>query len=335
MDCIKAIGNSIFYVWNKNQVIEYDKLLKRKHVSYQMDTSVEIFNYHISDLDKIFITESNESVTIIWNNKIVLDIDDYYIFSTFLETYDGTYIVVSMLISGAYWISSKYYGYINAIDVSCKKQRKLLYIGYFVCVCDSDFRQNNEGKSMPKKAEPSEEGINQKFATIVLGSLMYGESDPFWVKNSDKVAIYCDHRYDNIMINVDTLIRVSVSTLEADDYLEIPNNLLIQNSNHSVNIYDVNKMQLIKQINFEHKIIDYSISLNMLVACDLHFYSITSKLDLEHVNIGKNYIRDVNYLPQQYVILMDIVLHSDLLFSYLPLEIMNIELYQEILYVKY
>jgi len=55
MDLVKAIGDSIFYVWNKHQLIECNLLSKQKYVHRIEERFIKIYNYYISKSDKIFI----------------------------------------------------------------------------------------------------------------------------------------------------------------------------------------------------------------------------------------------------------------------------------------
>jgi len=323
MELIKVFDNSIFNVQNNNEIIEYNMLTKRKYL-HKIIFGTKIQDYYISGSNKVYIFQSSYRESIVWNGmKIKCDICIGPKFYKFIETNVGIHLFLlgrNFKILFSFDSLNKPYLGIGFHDISQNGKRVIYQYRHMIIFCQTD---------------------QQYHFNIICGSVLgynvHGSNafyDDIWVKNSNRLVKYRDITHGRIILNVDTLNMLSIDSIY-DNYIEIPNNNLVRIMPHFVEIYDINKMKLIKQILCSLTFIDYSKTWNMLLTDNFEYYRFTSKCELQHVYIGRNYIEDCMYVPQKVTTFMDIILHHNVLFFEMPLELLNIELYQEILQFLY
>jgi len=323
MDCIKTIGNSIFYIQNQNQVVEYNILSKRKFIRYTSLIGTKICNYHFSNLNKIFIIQDMSGEFRIVRNGCVKRTNVYSdrIFAKFYENIG----VICVFLEGLYYN----YCMINS-NACCLMTTEISYNAKWILLGTSDYicvRKINKNEDFTNAQVRGSINLGLKCEYYLGHQFKLGA---FWVTNSDKLVVYEDRYTGSTAINVDNMNVIEVDSMNRSEYIEISNNKFISTTKHFVKIYDIDKMQLIKNISIEFKFIDYSITWNALLTDNLDFYAITNELNIKRIRIGQNYVVDSERLSDvnnKIKVIMDVILCCDIELSE---DILNVELYNQI-----
>jgi len=312
-------GLSITYVDECN-IIELNLLTKRKRTVYRGEKNHSVIKYYITNTEKIIFVQDNIKGQnfLIWNEPkqrvygsciyfLDFEIDVHILIASFSRYYG---------FGRSYRI--KDYSHIKSFDVSCNNQ-------IIVFADDQHVYLKDISKS----------NLDDLYDTNNATILCNYDDNTYvsWVTYSNQIL-----RLQNIDVVVDLLINIctqkTITITKIDKIhclIEINNNKMIQIAKDYVAIYDIVEMKFIKQVKCELEFIGYSKQYDVLITKDLNYYGFDKNYELQCIVIGKNYVIDCVYIENLILTLMDTVLSNELLRE-LPLEILNIELYQTILY---
>jgi len=327
MENIQEYNNSILYCKN-NKLIEYNLLTKRRYLHYIPVDGMVILDYFMVKGNKVISIynrntcrhfDRHDKIQIIWNNKIIaknIDLGDIYR----MQVENNIYVLLS--IRGR--CGTQYCLYdIDGLIASRKLSEKNLDI-------------SSDGRWIILSDYVTDCSYVKLIDDINLLSLFdftyhLNRSDHIdgyafyirWLSNSTNFIII-----DGCVINVYTYNKLKIvkkcNVLDIDDFL-------IQSQPNSINIYDVNSLNLRSTINCNLYFVTYHRKLKIMITKNMEYYRIDSHCNLNKITMGKNYLRDRNIVPN---CIMDCILEKYLVFESLPLEIKCVELYQEILIMQ-
>jgi len=136
--------------------------------------------------------------------------------------------------------------------------------------------------------------------------------------NIEKYHIYNLNTNECLVIDI---LNYNFKKYIIDGYL-----LIINNINQQVSIYDIGTLKLLFSQNYNLDIVGVNNVLNVLITADLLCFKINDQFQFVKANIGLNYAIDCDMISMRIKYLMDIVFKL----VDLPPEILNIELYQQI-----
>jgi len=151
-----------------------------------------------------------------------------------------------------------------------------------------------------------------------------------WAKHGSKI-LYSRIQNDNLVVmNVNTSSRMEIYTSGTffDDTFIDGGDYLIECFSDHVNVYNTSTLVFLKKINMQFNTIHYHVRLGVFVI-DFECYRINSQYDFDKVVFGQNYVKDAPIVENT---IMEIIFGNSLL-SQLPMEILCVELYRELLIV--
>jgi len=309
-------GSSIMYN-NKCDIIELNLLTKQKWIIYRDETNGIVTDYYITDTNKIIRTWTGDQYTLIWNSEQLYK-GIYEIYIRFLEFETDVCVIFNSYdeYDGIHEGIREEYGYIGHVDVSYDRRQ-------IVFSDDKCIYLKNISKS------------NMKELFDTNGTKILAECDEtiiWWVEYSSRILLLHRTGMDMIM-NIQTCKTMTIIQTEIlTRLIEIKNNIMIQTMIGYIIIYDVCEMKHVKQIQCDLEFIGYSKQYDILITENLDYYRFDENYELQCIVIGKNYVIDCAYVDVILQNIMDIILDNQLLHD-LPLEILNTELYREILYL--
>jgi len=327
MKFIRDVGSSMFFYnidinGNLETIMEYDIVKRKSYVRFK--TTQQIWKCTVLNNKKIFVgTEKNNGSIIdsfYLDNQIIklpkLLIKNVNV--NVLETIHGLIIVVDNLKECAV-IHNEKITYHKASRIASSKDNhniifdlneKFYYKNIYYCNVDELFCDGHEISIWNCR------GPNRCFGT----------SSRYWIDNYFFGTGCC---HDNIH-NKDTKITCLFKhdayfyCTSTDLFFSYHNNDNVK----TINIYNANTLKIIKTITLELNIIGYNKDYDLWMTTGFKCYKMTRFFELKEVHIGENYLVDQRKIPNT---VMDIVLINELLFDLMPLELVCIELYREIL----
>jgi len=150
------------------------------------------------------------------------------------------------------------------------------------------------------------------------------EIDFFDFTNCDYlISISIDNREEIYNINNNTSL-----VLDPEYFCEcVTDRYFLACHKNRIKIYNSNSFDFLAAIDRCTIFRAFNYQLNVLIGEDLECYRITEDYHIYKVKVGENYVTDIDYLPLQIMIVMDIIVQV----INLPYEILCIELYQTIL----
>jgi len=307
MDNIQESRNSIFYIADQTKIIQYNLLSKRKEVIHTNTFRIE--RYLITDKHKIIVSIGNK--IIYWNNKLI-HLDAYRVYHiTFLSNNNQVYVY-------CIW---------GLATLICSNQKIITINEYhqiYGSQCGKRFMVYCKGHWYVKNT-PSYIEDNNK--TNLCDYFWHCNSCCmcYWIDNSDILIKnywpnWIDSKGDNYTVyNIETRkkLRVSLNSKLFDGI----SYLIVQNQ-QTILIYDIKTMDLLNTIQFPYQIIFYHKQLNIAITQDLDYY-IINKYELQKINLGINYNKDMTICPNQ---IMDIIIDNNLID--IPNDILYCEFYQ-------
>jgi len=330
----------IYHIFDGWQLVEHNMLTKQNHI---LRMKLEIIDFYMTDRDIIIITKKPKrggpiipGLIVIWNNiKIYINIS--FIRSTgFIWINNDIHVWFNDYYSMFILNRNESFAEFKRIDfaVSQNMKRILLHNDNFVTIMNNEPKCDNlnfRPLYYPIKSyNPPHLFEIQQSKNVICKS----QIEAIWVGNSDRLISF-NNGYE--VINVDTLNKCILNhyEYEYDDntnnnlnfLVEIPNNIFLAVSEYYIDFYEINTMTLLKKMKCKKKLIGYSCGYNVLFTRTYDYYCITRDLELDKITIRQNYLTDKNYTCSRIKTIMEIILDDYLLFSYLPREILNIELY--------
>jgi len=332
MRLIKGYGNSLFFVNNENEIIEYNVLIGKKRSHFYNGSYIS--NYYVENCGALVVVIYRYPIlghVLYWNNKIHVIEDRYCPY--FLKTALGLASCVSeegkrylFFNDGQKIDYTGNYRYILSNSYNCKK---------IIILCVNSIYVVNLTKWKPKYTYeiggPRSKKINSD----------YHWENLHFISNSNRLVVWtpmsADPIKNQVIQNIETDIRGCIDiSIRTDDIYDTKHGVIIgivrnfMPNQNKIFIYNAETIALIKVINNGINFIGYNKRIDVLITCKFEHYRINSRYDLEAVIVGHNY--RVDQCCAWYTNpIMDVILDTNMLFDSIPDEILNIELYRQIL----
>jgi len=297
---------------SKYHLIRYNLFTKRKDILFSSNHKIN--DYYVSEENLIVSVKKDYSNSVYWNGLLVKDCDFKHF--KFVETADGNYITNE---------TGEFYNTIDYIiippifycTVSPNGRRFICYVGggchYILDIWEHYLTSNYEFG---------------EYAKYFFNGFY---TDIQWIDNN-YLLVNC-----NIVLNLERDTKMEIS-LVGEYSLHIVNDSLLvvfeADYLHFL-IYDLVSMTFLAQIKHGIYIDYYYHKFDIFVTYDNDYYRLVQKNDqfkLVKIQIGYNYIFDLDIVPVLINNVMNVVLDSCVLFDSLPPEIINVELYQQLLH---
>jgi len=157
-----------------------------------------------------------------------------------------------------------------------------------------------------------------------------------FIQNSDRLIILVNRFYKvwqihNIETNIHECIIVildSKNIYDTNRDVFIANDYDFRTGRAKIYIYDAKTIVLIKIIKHRMNFVAYNKKIDVLITDSFEYYTINSSFDFEKVIVGHNYRIECHRVSN---FIMDVILETCVLFESLPDEILNIEMYHQLL----
>jgi len=349
-DCYGMSGSDKHYLAKHNLFTGQDQLM--------LSSFSQISHYYVSN-DKVIASFSkgkNSSNNVYWNGNLVKGC--HFSFFKLLRTADDDYITDGR---GTFYsrTGAKYIFNFNH-DVSPNGKR-MIYIDRYGRRYVFDVRKWSLKDIFGYIQRLSEEcdevpqwlchfGIPYE-KCYVNAKWFYDDSEhlledcffyPKWI-DDDYLLVN-----NNIVVDLEIRSKMEVENITEDKPIYIVKGRLLVVFNYRwyndddylsyMRIYDINAKMFLTEIEFDRTIVIeyYNKNMDVFVTFDRECYRLTkygNEFKIEKVRIGSNYISDMGIVPKSVDKIMYVVLNDDVLFDLLPFEILNIDLYQQLLHV--
>jgi len=332
--CSVVYSNYIVYIDDSGtRIIKYNPINQKKKVIFESASkNKKIEHYHVSD-DNIIVAIAGENKSIIWRNgkKVI----SHYTLTGFcslrrLQTRNGNFVVVSdgftvyvYDFNGKsypnYFVDSRY-------DISaCGRYIIMIYSGYLfrIAAYKLDYKLVFD--------KPTGNSIIQIKDCEHL----------YWITDSKRIITFRSND-ECFIANVKTgKIKKYDNEFIHQDHFDTGNNYVFGSAfriemldvKPYIIVYNAGTLDSVKIISNEYAgIMVHNNKLGVFIDYNYNCFRIVSKqifeFELQKVVFGKNYIKDSQIIQSP---IMEMVLHYDMIFDLLPLELLCIELYDEIL----
>jgi len=321
MKLLREHNNSIFFVQDGTKLIEYNILSSKHIIHISVDNDAMIYNYYISEMDKIIIIK-RDHYEIIWNNKVIKTLIQRasYVNINFLKIMKEIYICiyVHFFRTLLYDFSGRYY------EFACKVNNTINYdISSF---CNSVGHEYGLNYIAPVENIVT---VSKSKLRTLINRFDYDHCPSLVFLNG------CDHllyRYVGVIRyihNIETCTEKA--TTKCFNKYFANSTFLFERTKSKMRIYDSASMCLLKTIVCCAKFRIFHKGLNVLVSLDdiIECYALTNQYELTKIKYGCNYIIDMVYIVGKIKHIMDVLNEA----MDLPPEILNIELYQQLLLI--
>jgi len=304
-------------------LFKYDALKKRFYACYISNDN--IMNYFVSDRDEIIVVEqqtlkwllpSNRNSVWVQKSSNDYDFDFYFWKIRFINTIHGLF--VAMRKKGKYLIISydkKINQYYEIYDISSSRSgQKIIYAldGY---IYYKDVYYENMNSLFDN---------GSKICDYLIQNIT-------WIENSNRLVAF--HNFESgIIYNVDVKRMSHNIVLPRGGIDTVLNIFFVINYSDSgvmLKIYDATTFDFKNVIKCDNRIQYYHKRYNIWFNNKFEYYRLTSDLEFKKITMGENYLDEYYYVPN---VIMDIILEGNMMFDFVALEIICIDLYGRILH---
>jgi len=324
-------NNSILYVnAERTQLIEKDMISGKKYLRYKTNGSKIVYG-NIVKGDTVINLHNNYKHTILINNHIVWNTESRCYVSAhninnqsciiFTEDFKSTIYLarafLKKLVTG-----------IQNYDISEDSMRIIRPCPTIYAQSNIIYVKNISDVSSIFDFEGTIHCINiEKLYPVIEG---FDVQSTRWIQKSSRIALvelfsHYTRVHKKIMVNVDTGAIKNIDLIFT--WVDI-GRYLIGSGVSYIELIDPNCFVRFNRIECGFELSSYSMKFGLLISHSLDYYQINSNYEIEKIMLGKNYITDRSIIK---IDIMEIVLEYNLIFALIPMEILCIELYCQIL----